>query len=260
MDDFRNKVAIVTGGASGIGSALAERLVKEGAYVVLSDVNEAAAVARANELGCSAVAANVGSEADVADLVDKTLSWHGQIDLFVSNAGIAFDAGLETPLEKWHRIFDINVLAHVHAAKYALPSMLERGQGYFLNTASAAGILVEFDALPYTVTKHAAIGFAEWLEVTFRSRGIRVSVLVPAGVRTPMITNSPSLQKNAIGVDEVVEQVMRGLAAERFLISTHGFVDELLRLKGEDYETYMRRMEERRESYAAVAPRGSAHG
>ncbi len=255
MKNLKDKVVIVTGGASGIGFGLAERFVKEGARVIISDLNEAAAKAKAKTLGCIAIAANVGVEADIAHLVDSTLKQFGRIDLFVSNAGIAYPAGLETSLEKWRQIIDINVIAHVNAAKYALPSMLERGEGYFLNTASAAGLLIEFDALPYTVSKHAAIGFAEWLAVTYKSRGIRVSVLAPAGVLTPMVANnsSPLLLNNAIGVDVVVDKVIASLAEERFLISTHAFVDKLVHLKGEDYEKYIRQMTESREAFEKLS-------
>ena len=175
---------------------------------------------------------------------NRTLDQFGRIDLFASNAGIAFTASLDTLAEEWQRIFRINVLAHVYAAKYALPSMLERGEGYFLNTASAAGIIIEYNALPYTVTKHAAFGFAEWLAATYRRKGIRVSVLAPAGVRTPMTVDRPELLAHAIEVDEVVDKVVAGLAGEHFLISTHGFVDKLFLLKAQDYDAYIRAMTE----------------
>lgn len=247
MKDFAGKVVIVTGGASGIGFGLAQRFAREGAKVLLSDVNETAAQTAAGKIGAFAVYANVAIESDIAKLVDTALTRFDRIDVFVSNAGIAFPAGLDASLDQWRKIFDINLMAHVHAARHALPSMLKRGEGYFLNTASAGGLLVEFAALPYTVTKHGAVAFAEWLAVTYRKQGIRVSVLAPAGVRTPMTAHSPDLLENAIEVDEVVDKTFAGLRDERFLISTHSFVDQLFALKARDYDEYLRALAQQRE-------------
>jgi NAD(P)-dependent dehydrogenase (short-subunit alcohol dehydrogenase family) len=247
MKSFKDKVIIVTGGASGIGLGLAQQFARDGARVVVSDLNGEAVKATAAEIGAVAMTADVSIEADIKRLVDLTLEQFGRIDLFVSNAGIAFNAGVDAPIEKWEKIYHINVLAHVYAAKYALPSMLARGEGYFLNTASAAGIIVEPTALPYTVSKHAAFGFAEWLAVAYRNRGIRVSVLAPAGVRTPMAADHPELLAHAIGVDEVVEKVVAGLAGEHFLISTHDFVDKLFHLKTQNYDEYICNLAQRRE-------------
>jgi len=239
MKDFKDKVTVITGGASGIGLALAERFAKEGAKVVISDLNEKAVNTKATEIGAVAIVANVGKEEDIKLLVESTLAQFGRIDLFVSNAGIAYPAGIDIAAEKWKQIYDVNVLSHVNAAKYALPAMLERGEGYFLNTASAAGLLVEFNAAPYTVTKHAAVGFAEWLSLNYKHRGIDVSVLCPAAVKTPMIAGSASLMKYAMDVEQVVEKVIRALAEKRFMISTHEYVDKLFTLKGHDYEEYI---------------------
>lgn len=258
MKNFKDKVIIVTGGASGIGLGLAQRFAREGARVVVSDLNADAAKAAASEIGAVAMATDVAIEADIKRLVDKTLEQFGRIDLFVSNAGIAFNAGVDAPAEKWEKIYHINVLAHVYAAKYALPSMLARGEGYFLNTASAAGIIVEYTALPYTVTKHAAFGFAEWLAATYLNRGIRVSVLAPAGVRTPMAADHPDLMAHAIGVDEVVEKVVAGLAGEHFLISTHDFVDKLFHLKTQNYDEYIGALAQRREEVEKLIKTASA--
>ena len=248
MKSFTDKVIVVTGGASGIGFGLAQRFAREGGRVVIAGLNEEAAEAKAMEIGAVAVAADVGVEAEMHRLVDSTLERFGRIDLIASNAGIAFNAGLDAATEQWEQIYRVNVLAHVYAAKYALPSMLERGEGYFLVTSSAAGIVVEYDALPYTVSKHAAFGFAEWLAATYRNRGIRVSVLAPAGVRTPMAANHPDLLANAIDVEEVVDKVIAGLAGEHFLISTQDFVDQLFRLKAQDYDEYIRTLAKRREA------------
>jgi len=249
---FADHVVVVTGGASGIGLGLCQRFAQEGARVVLSDRDAAAAEAQAVRLGgtVTAVACDVGREADVQRLVQHALDSHGQIDLFVSNAGIGRVSGIETPADVWHKTFDINLLAHVHAAKYALPSMLARGSGAFLSVASAAGLFVEFDDLPYTVTKHAVIGFAEWLALAYGPRGIDVSVLAPAGVVTPMIMDLPDILSRAIPVAELVDKTLAALAERRFLISTHAFVDELFKLKGTDYEAYMARMRQRAEAAA----------
>ncbi len=247
MKDYKGKVVVVTGAASGIGFGLAERFAMEGARVVLSDLNEAAAREKASLIGAVPITANVAIETDVEHLVSESIKRFGHIDLFVSNAGIAPHTGIDTTAANWEKTLAINLLSHVHAAKHALPGMLERGAGHFLNTASAAGLFVEFDSLTYTVTKHAAVGFAEWLALAYGDRGIRVSLLVPAGVRTPMAANDPDILSRSIEVGELVDKVMAALAEERFLISTHAFVDELFALKGRDYEAYMERMRTRRD-------------
>lgn len=250
--DIKDKVVIVTGGASGIGLALCQRFAQEGAQVVLSDLHQDAADSQAAPIGATAVAANVGSEADIANLVDVTLTRFGRIDMFCSNAGIAIDGGEQVEADKWKLIYDVNLLAHVYAAKYALPGMLERGSGYLMSTASAAGLLTEFHAAPYAVTKHAAIGWAEWLSITYGPRGIAVSVLCPAAVLTPIIANEPSLIKTAITTDELADDVMAAIAEERFMISTHPFVLELFKVKGNDYEQYIEIMRQQRAEYLSV--------
>jgi NAD(P)-dependent dehydrogenase (short-subunit alcohol dehydrogenase family) len=243
------RVAVVTGGASGIGLGLATRFVHEGAQVVLSDLHEEATAAKAAEIGAYGFAANVGVEQDIAALTAAAINRFGRIDLFVSNAGIAIDGGPEVPTAQWDQIWAINVMAHVWAAKYALPGMLDRGEGYLLNVASAAGLLAEFHTAPYTVTKHAAVGLAEWLAITYGDHGVKVSVLCPAGVKTPIIAGIPSLEATAISTDELADITMEAIAAERFLILTHDFVRDLLAVKGADYERYIATMREQRTSY-----------
>jgi NAD(P)-dependent dehydrogenase (short-subunit alcohol dehydrogenase family) len=243
MKYFKNKIIIVTGGASGIGLALSTRFIREGAKVIICDLNKNTVEQKAKEIGATAFVANVGIEADIKNLVEMVLSQFGQIDMFVSNAGIAFLAGIESPAEKWKTIYDINLLAHVYAAKYVLPGMIARGEGYLLNTASAAGLLIELDAAPYTATKHAAVGLAEWLAIHYKNKGITLSVLCPAAVRTPMITGIANLEKNAIGLEELVDKVMEAVANNRFLISTDDQVDKLFQLKGNDYDEYIRVMD-----------------
>src|SRR5580693_8151571 len=186
--NLTGKVAVVTGGASGIGRALCRRFAAEGARgVVVADLDGAAAEQVAREIGGLAVRTDVSRESDVAQLVERATAAFGAIDLLCSNAGIAMEGGIETPDGDWQRIWGINFMAHVYAARAVLPGMLARGQGYLLQTASAAGLLTQVGAGPYSVTKHAAVGFAEWLAITYRSRGIQVSCLCPQGVHTNML-------------------------------------------------------------------------
>ena len=247
--NVKDKVIVVTGGASGIGLALCTRFAREGARVVLSDLRREAAEAHAAAIGGYGVAANVGSEEDIARLVEAATERYGRIDMFCSNAGIAADGGEDAAASQWKLIYDVDVLAHVYAAKYALPPMLEHGSGYLLNVASAAGLLTEFHSAPYTVSKHAAVGFAEWLAITYGDRGIKVSVLCPAAVRTPIIAGIPSLEKTAITTDILADIVMHAIADERFMISTHDWVLDLFKLKGTNYERYIKAMREQRAAY-----------
>ena len=157
--NVNDKVAVVAGGASGIGLALCARLAKEGAHVVLSDLDQQTCNRHAAPIGALPVGADVGREKDIKNLVAATIGHFGRIDLFVLNAGIAIDGGIDTPTDKRQKIIDVNLLSQVFAARYPVPHMLEQGSGYLLNVASAAGLLVIFDTVSYTVTKHASIGF-----------------------------------------------------------------------------------------------------
>ena len=242
--DVNGKVAVVTGGASGIGLALCTRFAKEGAQVVLSDLDQESCNRHAAPIGALPVAADVGREEDIKNLVAATIEHFGRIDLFVSNAGIGVDGGIDTPTDKWRKIIDVNVLSQVFAAKYAVPHMLEQGSGYLLNVASAAGLLVIFDTVSYTVTKHAAIGLAEWLAATYIDQGIGVSVLCPAAVRTPILAGKFDTPegRGAITTDELAEIVIQGLAHEHFMISTHPWVFEKFAVKARDYDEYIATM------------------
>ncbi|HEX7168520.1 MAG TPA: SDR family NAD(P)-dependent oxidoreductase [Acidimicrobiales bacterium] len=245
--ELSGKVAVVTGGASGIGRALATRFVAERAKAVVvadRDAEGAAAVARQIGDGAHAFTCDVSKEDDVVALIDATESAHGDIDLFCSNAGIGTGGGPEAPNEEWQRIWEINLMAHVYAARALVPKMLERGDGYLLNTASAAGLLSQIGSAPYAVTKHAAVAFAEWLSMTYGDRGIKVSVLCPQGVRTPMLGEAPGalLGPTAIEPEDVADTVVAGLAAEEFLILPHPEVREFFRRKGDDYERWLRGM------------------
>src|SRR5271156_4979892 len=214
--NLKNKVAVVTGGASGIGRALCIRFKAEGAKaIVVADIQAAAAARVASEVGGIAIETHVGRESDVQRLVAETTEKFGAIDLFCSNAGIG-EGGVEASASDWQRSWDINVMAHVYAARAVLPAMLARGEGYLLQTASAAGLLTQIGSAPYAVTKHAAVALAEWLAVTYGDRGIRVSCLCPQGVRTNMLAEAQSgagrfLLEGALEPEQVAEAVVAGL-------------------------------------------------
>ena len=251
--ELADKVVVVTGGASGIGRALAQRFAAEGARgVVVSDRDGEGAEAVAAGIGderAFAVTTDVSVEADVQELVRRTEDRYGPIDLFCSNAGIATGGGVEASNEAWQQIWDINVMAHVYAARAVLPGMLARGEGYLLHTASAAGLLSQIGSAPYAVTKHAAVAFAEWLSITHGDEGINVSCLCPQGVRTNMLGNGGALLgPTAIEPEQVADAVVEGLRDETFLILPHPEVREYFRRKGDDYDRWlggMRRLQAR---------------
>ncbi len=243
-----DKVIVVTGGGNGIGRALCRRFAAEGAKaVVVADVNGDGARQVAAEIRGTAIEADVSREADVARLVAQTIAQHGRIDLFCSNAGIAVDGGEETLDEEWQRCWDVNVMAHVWAARAVLPGMLARGDGYLLQTVSAAGLLTHPQSATYAVTKHASLAFAEWLSMTYGDRGIRVSALCPQGVRTDMLRRAASggrtfLLDSALEPEQVADEVVKGITGERFLILPHPDVAEYFRRKAGDYDRWLRGM------------------
>jgi NAD(P)-dependent dehydrogenase (short-subunit alcohol dehydrogenase family) len=256
--ELNGKVIVVTGGANGIGRALCRRFAAEQPHgVVVVDRDGEGVQAVAAELGEVALGltADVSVEADIVNVVEQTEQRFGPIDLFCSNAGIGGGGGIEAPDEVWHSIWEINVLAHVFAARAVLPSMLARGEGYLLNTASAAGLLTNIGNAPYTATKHAAVGLAEWLSITYGDRGIKVSCLCPQGVRTNMLLGSPGdpstevvLAQGAIEPEQLADSVVEGLRAESFLILPHPEVSEYVRRKAEDPDRWlagMRRLQQR---------------
>ena len=230
---MQEKVIVVTGGANGIGRALCRRFAAEGARgVVVSDIDFDAARKVADEINGLAVKTDVASEADVIALVAKAKEAFGPIDLFCSNAGIGGVPGFEeVSNDDWRRIWEINVMAHIYAARAVLPQMIERGSGYLLNTASAAGLLSQPGDAPYSVTKHAAVALAEWLAITYADTGIRVSCLCPMAVDTPMIGatgDGPGARgdraaavRGILSAEEVADAVVEGLRDERFLILPH---------------------------------------
>jgi len=256
------KTIVVTGAASGIGRALVRRFAADGAAaLVAADRDGDGARAVVDEITarhgaavrCVAERVDVAVEEEVAGLIERTERALGPIDLFCSNAGIVFEGGVETPTAEWQRIWSINVLAHVHAARVLVPRMLARGGGYLLQTASAAGLLSQIGSAPYAVTKHAAVALAEWLSITHGADGLRVSVLCPQAVRTAMIAGTE--EGGVAGVDGVIEPeqvadaVVAGLADERFLILPHPEVREYVQRKAADHERWIRGMRRLQERY-----------
>ncbi|MFN9847849.1 MAG: SDR family oxidoreductase [Alphaproteobacteria bacterium] len=241
--NLTDKIIVVTGAASGIGRALAHRFVAEGARaVVCSDRDGDGVRAVAAEIGGVAIQADVSREADIKALIEQVESQIGPIDLFCSNAGIGVGGGAETPTEDWQRIWDINVMAHVWAARHLVPLMAARGGGYLLNTSSAAGLLSQIGSAPYAVTKHAAVGLAEWLAITHGDQGIKVSVLCPQAVRTAMTAGNPDGVASIDGMmepDVVAEACVRAIEAETFLVLPHPEVLTYMRNKTNDYDRWI---------------------
>jgi NAD(P)-dependent dehydrogenase (short-subunit alcohol dehydrogenase family) len=261
-------VAVITGAGGGIGAALARRFAAEGvAGLCLADVDEraladvmadlhlasgaagAAGGAAGNDRRVLSIRTDVTDEAQVRAMVETTIAELGPIDLLCSNAGVATGRGLDAPGDVWERTWSVNVLAHLYAARAAIPHMLARGRGYLLNTCSAAGLLTQPGDAPYAVTKNAAVAFAEWLAVTYGDQGLKVSALCPQGVRTAMLDVGLSGFHEAARVvaaagkvlepDEVADAVVAGLAAERFLILPHPEVAEYVRRKGDDRDRWL---------------------
>jgi NAD(P)-dependent dehydrogenase (short-subunit alcohol dehydrogenase family) len=253
------RTVVITGAAGGIGAALARRFAAEDvAGLVLADLDGAAAAVLAGELApveAVGLAVDVTDEAQVAVLVDEVVTRFGALDLFCSNAGVTTGAGIEAHDAAWLRAWQVNLMSHVYAARAALPVMLERGEGYLLNTCSAAGLLMAVGDAPYTATKHAAVGFAGWLAVTYGDRGIRVSALCPQGVDTPMLRDGLAVGHLGARVtaasgavltpEQIADAVVEGLAEERFMILPHPEVADYAQARASDPDRWlagMRRM------------------
>lgn len=239
---------VVTGGAGGIGGALSQRLAQEGARVVVADRDRAAAEAVAEPIGALAVQFDAARESDVQALIARATDANGPIDIFISNAGVPGGmGGAETPDETWEEAWHVNVMAHVWAARALLPEMLDRREGYLINTASAAGLLTQVSSLVYSVTKHAAVSLAEWLAIEYGDAGIRVSCICPQGVRTPMLElamDEPAgaaalMAGGVIEPEDVAAAVVAGIADERLLILPHEEVAQHMALKGSDPERWI---------------------
>jgi NAD(P)-dependent dehydrogenase (short-subunit alcohol dehydrogenase family) len=245
--ELEGKVAIITGGGSGIGAACARAFAARGAKVVVADRDAKAARAIAEAIGGRAVDCDVRRKDDVESLVRSAGQAFGPVDVFFSNAGIASGTDpLETPLDLWQQQWEIHVMSHVHAVRAVLPSMLERGSGYLIQTASMAGILMSHGNAPYTATKHAAVGLAKWLSVTYHERGIRTSLLAPLGVRTPMLDTASSFARLAAGPikepDDVAGMVVEAVREERFLVLTDPIAQKWIEQEAFDPERWLRGM------------------
>jgi len=253
--ELRDRVAVVTGAGGGIGRALVTALADAGARVVATDLAvpdaEGAVLARALDV----------TDADATSaLLDEVAREVGPVDVYLANAGVGAGTDpVSTPDAVWDTVLDINLRAHIVAARLLLPGWLERGEGYFVSTASAAGLLTQIGSAPYAVSKHAAVAFAEWLSVTYGARGIRVSTVCPMGVATPMLETDPDgMGATATGAvraagevltpEAVAAAVLEGIGREEFLVLPHPEVLTFFRRKGEDYERWlagMRRLQEK---------------
>src|SRR3954466_5824352 len=257
--DLAGKVAVVTGAANGIGRACATRFAAEGAKVVVADLDGDATETVAAEIGALGVATDVSVEADVKHLVEETEKEVGPIDLFHSNAGIGVAGSIFADDALWQKIWDVNLMAHVYAARAVLPGMLDRGVYCLVSTASAAGLLTQIGNASYAVTKHAAVALAEWLPVPYGAPGIKVSCLCPQGVNTNMLRGSTSDIDGAsasavraggdvLEPEQVAEVVVQAIRDETFLILPHPEVAEYLRRKTSDHDRWlagMRRLQAR---------------
>ena len=256
------KVAIVTGGGGGIGGALTRRLAQGGAKVVVADRDTEAARGVSEQVNADHPGTTISAGADVADerqiaaIIGQAESAFGPVDMYFANAGITGAMGLDAPEEIWDQTLDVNVRAHIRAARMLVPGWVERGQGYFVSTASAAGLLTQIGSATYAVSKHAAVAFAEWLAITYGEQGVRVSCLCPMGVNTKLLhegeesgdpmgsaaTRAVTSAGDVLEPAEVAETVLAAMEQEHFLILPHPYVLEMYRQKGADYDRWLRGM------------------
>lgn len=246
------KVTVITGAAGGIGAAMARRFCNEGATIVLSDLAGSGLQAIADELKCLAVLCDVTKEDELKALIARAEDEYGNIDVFCSNAGICHAGGEDVSNEDWQLNWDIHVMAHVYAARCLAPKMAARGSGYLINTASAAGLLSHVNSATYAVSKHAAVAFAEWVSITYGSRGVKVSVLCPQAVRTAM---TEGVEDGVASVDGMMEPdvlagcVVETIDREEFLILPHPEVLDYIRRKTSDYDRWLAGMRKLRDKY-----------
>ncbi|MCZ6655930.1 MAG: SDR family NAD(P)-dependent oxidoreductase [Gammaproteobacteria bacterium] len=249
--EVQDKIIVVTGGASGIGRAMCERFAKDGAkHVVVADLNGDGAATVAKAVGGTPQRVDVGKESDIVQLIERTESEIGPIDLFCSNAGIGLGKGLDEPDDVWDTIWKVNTMSHIWAARHLVPRMIARGGGYLLNTSSAAGLLTQIGSVTYAVTKHAAVALAEWISITHGRDGIKVSVLCPQAVRTAMTAGGTGVAgvDGMIEPEQAVDTVIEALREERFLVLPHPEVATYIDRKTSDYDRWlhgMRRLQER---------------
>ncbi len=253
-DAVRGAGVVVTGAAGGIGAALARRFAAQGARVVVNDLDPARIEPLAKEIGGIAVAGDASQIVEAArDALD------GTVDIYCANAGLASPGDVFADEDVWAAAWDVNVMAHVRAARALLPQWLERGSGRFVTTASAAGLLTMIGAAPYSVTKHGAVAFAEWLSLTYRHRGVKVHAICPQGVRTDMLTAAGSagelvLAPGAIEPDAVADALFDAMAADRFLVLPHPEVAGYYRARAEDPDRWMGNMNRLQQKWEATGP------
>lgn len=262
--EIQGKVIIVTGGSNGIGRALCHKFAAEGARaVVIADTDREAGLKVAAEIRSTPggfAQCNVAKEKDVRNLVDSINDTCGQVDIFCSNAGIGVGRDENAPDSEWRQSWEVNVMGHIYAARAVLPQMLQRKEGYLLQTVSAAGLLTQIGSATYSVTKHAALSFAEWLAVTYGNQGIRVSALCPMGVRTNMLAQAEVdgasgalLMETAIEPAQVAEEVVKGMKEEKFLILPHPEVAKFFLNKASDYDRWLNGMRRLRDKVVLSA-------
>lgn len=244
--DIKNKIIVVTGAGSGIGRALVKKFMALDAKAVVAvDINVENAQATADAYNCIAMSADVAVEKDVIAVIEETERTVGPIDLFCSNAGVMAGENEQSSNDEWQFSWDVNVMSHVYAARHLVPRMVARGGGHFLNTASAAGLLNQIGGAAYGVSKHAAVGFAEWLAITYGHQGIKVSLLCPQAVRTAMTVSSDHEGIKAAATDgmkepdELADVVVEHLKRDAFLILTHEEVKTYMQRKAADYDRWI---------------------
>jgi NAD(P)-dependent dehydrogenase (short-subunit alcohol dehydrogenase family) len=259
--DLPGAGVVVTGAGSGIGAALASRFAAEGARVVVNDIDAAAAQAVAARIGGVAAAGDAATQDGVTQLISRAVAELGEVDLYCANAGVAHSGGPEAAEAAWEQSWQVNVMAHVRAARLLIGPWLDRGSGHLISTVSAAGLLTMLGAAPYSVTKHAALSFAEWLSATYRHRGITVQALCPQGVRTPMLAGTGEigrqiLEATAIEPEQVAETVIEALADGRFLILPHPDVSQMYARRATDTGRWLGGMNKLQRGVEAAASPG----
>ena len=246
--ELANKIVVITGGGNGIGKALAERFAQERVkHLVVADIDMDAAEEVAHSVSGTALRVDVSSENEIENLLNVTENAVGPIDLFCSNAGIAGAEDPQAPNKAWQQIWEVNVMAHVYVVRHLVPRMISRGGGYLLNTCSAAGLLNQVGGAGYGVTKHAAVGFGEWVALTYAHQGIRVSLLCPQAVRTAMTMGEAAedagvkaaAKDGMMEPSDLAETTVHGLKDEKFLILPHPEVEKYMRRKTDDYDRWI---------------------